>query len=115
LKDFFDSNKGKNITVFISPQSCPYFALLLALKFDECSKWIKETVSVFEEVLYFNYLNEITSNYLNNFQDTRHYTNQSGNIIVVDIMNRNHNNYVILTIENVDSYLKTLKLENDNK
>ena len=115
LKGFVDSNKNKDMTVFISPQSYPYFALLLDLKFDEYSRWIRETVSIFGDVLYFNYPNEITSNYLNNYQDARHYTSQSGDIIVDDIVNSSHNNYVTLTMENVDSYLKVLKLENDNK
>ena len=113
LKDFVDSNKDKDMIVFISPQSYPYIELLLDLKFDEYSRWIKETISIFGKVLYFNYPNKITINYLNNYQDARHYTNETGNIIIDDIVNKSRNNYVLLTKENVDSFLERLKLKKD--
>ena len=113
------NNSNKNFYIIITPVAKPYMDLILKNKFQSYIAWLEETVEVFESIYIYPYSNSITNNYLTNFKDNRHYYPIVGKEIVDSIFNENDNELILLTKNNIGSYLSDLVIKrkalmNDN-
>jgi len=101
--------KNKFFIIFIPPITTPLLHLILKEHFIEYKRWVKDIIAVFGQVHSFAYFNETSNDFLNNFQDGRHFYPSVGVKIAKDISNNETKHSIILTKDNIDIWLRNLR------
>ncbi|MEA2110894.1 MAG: hypothetical protein U9P71_02480, partial [Campylobacterota bacterium] len=114
LQELKENNKNIEFTIFTSPISANLLVSIIknGNRFDEYERWLKEMIEVFGEVHHFMTINSITRN-LENYPDAEHYYPRIGKMLANELSNTKNTDKqddfgIVLTKENVNSYLKFL-------
>ena len=105
---FKQNNLDKRVYVFIAPVAKPYMDLILKRRYESYSKWLKETVEVFDHILVYPYPNNLSNSYLTKFIDNRHYTPTVGQVMVNSMFGGSDGNHIVLNRDNLEIYLDSL-------
>ncbi|OEH85469.1 hypothetical protein BHU72_05125 [Desulfuribacillus stibiiarsenatis] len=115
LREIKENNPNTRFVVFTEPVIAPRIKLMLEQRvfWEAYERWLRETVSVFGEVINFMDLNTVTFNY-DNFFDPYHFYPSIGKLMVDRLIGRPSAPLpgdfgVIVTNENIDKHLQDVR------
>lgn len=120
LKELKKENPNTKFIIFTSAITSDLLVSILKneKKINEYERWLKETLEVFAEINHFMTINSITKN-LNNYPDADHAYPNIVSLIAKKISEKNSDNIpkdfgILLNKENIDNYVRNLKIEINN-
>ena len=115
LKDLLSQNPKTSFIVYTTPVSRPLFCLMIQDRlWDSYARWLHDLVDAFGSVHNFMYLNSVTNEYANTFQDAHHLYPAVGTLLAHKVTGLDDDRIpsdfgVVVNRTNIDMHLAEVK------